>query len=133
MSETNRKTDINPTVLTREAFVAKIASDERVHMDAAIGRKAAAEMKKLSKKAAEASKMEHFNKMGCRQLEIQTRNAQVYASTLTTPPAKSTSAHHYHTELNVGDYVDVAPDLSPGHKSYCGKGWIVNVHHQQRE
>ena len=66
------------------------------------------------------------NKFRCMQAEKRARELE---STLVEVTKASTPqiVHDKHRPvLNAGAFVDVAPDLTPGHCSYGGHAWVVN-------
>ncbi len=69
---------------------------------------------------------EFRNKFRCMQAEKRARELE---STLVEVTKASTPqiVHDKHRPvLNAGAFVDVAPDLTPGHCSYGGHAWVVN-------
>lgn len=91
---------------------------------------AAAEMaqKKAAKKAdkaAERAAAEFSNKRKCIELEREVRDKETKSSALTTAEDKTVS--HEESQIRVGCYVDVDPDLSVGKCSHGGSGFVSAV------
>ena len=80
-------------------------------------------LKRASKKAEDASKVEYQKKMRCLEHEKAIQKKRIDCSEITTPKPKKQKLRPA-TILCVGDYVTVKEDLSPGFKSFGGTGHV---------
>ena len=95
------------------------------HFEHSITQKAARTLKNVARAATEASKVEPFNKQRCLDFQLQVRAKQAKKFSLKTRlPIR---ARQTACEMNIGHYVVVEPDLTPGIKSFGGKGWIHRI------
>lgn len=109
--------------------VAQSIQVPQTQLEVSITQKAARTLKNVAKAATEASKVEPLNKQKCLDFQRRVRAQQAKKFSLkTSNPSriKTTTA----CEMNIGNYVIVDPDLSPGKKSFGGRGWVHAIHHE---
>ena len=96
-------------------------------------KKATRTLRSNAKKMEEAAKKEMERKKKCLFHERAIQRTQIDCSELTTPPRKTQKMTTNEYYPNVGEFVTVEPDLSPGKKSYGGTGWIMSIYREDRQ
>ena len=127
MDQSNGKIMSKENSLTPPVTLAPYQCLQPRQVDEAISRKAVQQLKTIAQRTTTASETEYINKSLCRTFERKVQSEQADESALTSPPSKKGFCGSLITMVNIGDFVVVSPDLSTGHKSFGGKGWVVGI------
>ena len=127
MTDPNGSHRAIPTADSPHDNVAPLTKPYSTELHASISQKAARTLKKVADTAQNDYEVEQTNKEKCLAFEAMEEERRQKKFDLISPNKYNHMEQKKASIITIGSYVFVEPDLSPGIKSYGGKGWVRDV------